>query len=251
MLGSSASVSDPNVILNTAVAEALSQFYKELEGTAPEDMEHAVHELIKRAIRKHKKVIFNGNGYTDEWIKEAEKRGLYNFASTPACLPQLIADKNVELFTKHGIFTKEEIYSRYEVLLENYVKTIGIEARTLEEMITKDFLPAVGTYAGQVAQSAASKKAFMPSLATASEEALVTKLSGAYDKLSADVAQLKDMTAKAEAAMGTDMQEAANLSHDQVLAKMDEIGALASEIEALIPDSILPYPTYDQLLFSL
>src|SRR5699024_6513615 len=136
------------MVLNTAVAEALSQFYKELEGTAPEDMEHAVHELIKRAIRKHKKVIFNGNGYSEEWVAEAEKRCLYNLPSTPEALPGFIADKNVELFTKHHIFTKEEIYSRYEILLENYVKTIGIESRTLQEMLTKDFLPAVSSYTG-------------------------------------------------------------------------------------------------------
>ena len=112
MLGSAASVANPNVVLNTAVAEALAQFYTELEGTKPEDMEQAVHELIKRAIRKHKKVIFNGNGYTDEWVAEAEKRGLYNLPSTPDCLPQLLADKNVELFTKHHVFTKEELTSR-------------------------------------------------------------------------------------------------------------------------------------------
>ena len=130
MLGSAASVANPNVVLNTAVAEALAQFYTELEGTKPEDMEQAVHELIKRAIRKHKKVIFNGNGYTDEWVAEAEKRGLYNLPSTPDCLPQLLADKNVELFTKHHVFTKEELASRYEIKLDNYVKTIGIEART-------------------------------------------------------------------------------------------------------------------------
>ena len=161
MLGSAASVANPNVVLNTAVAEALSQFYTELEGTKPEDMEQAVHELIKRAIRKHKKVIFNGNGYTDEWVAEAEKRGLYNLPSTPDCLPQLLADRNVELFTKHHVFTKEELASRYEIKLENYVKTIGIEARTLAEMITKDFLPAVSTYAAEVSKNAATKKSFM------------------------------------------------------------------------------------------
>ena len=170
MLGSAASVANPNVVLNTAVAEALAQFYTELEGTKPEDMEQAVHELIKRAIRKHKKVIFNGNGYTDEWVAEAEKRGLYNLPSTPDCLPQLLADKNVELFTKHHVFTKEELTSRYEIKLENYVKTIGIEARTLAEMITKDFLPAVSTYAAEVSKNATAKKSFMAAADTASEE---------------------------------------------------------------------------------
>ena len=249
MLGSAASVANPNVVLNTAVAEALSQFYTELEGTKPEDMEQAVHELIKRAIRKHKKVIFNGNGYTDEWVAEAKKRGLYNLPSTPDCLPQLLADKNVELFTKHHVFTKEELASRYEIKLENYVKTIGIEARTLAEMITKDFLPAVSTYAAEVSKNAAAKKSFMAAADTASEEALVEKLSTAYTALTSDVAELKTLIDTSFAL--EDTQKCAEAFHDQVLAKMEEIRTVASDIEALIPDSILSYPTYDQLLFSL
>ena len=249
MLGSAASVANPNVVLNTAVAEALSQFYTELEGTKPEDMEQAVHELIKRAIRKHKKVIFNGNGYTDEWVAEAEKRGLYNLPSTPDCLPQLLADKNVELFTKHHVFTKEELASRYEIKLENYVKTIGIEARTLAEMITKDFLPAVSTYAAEVSKNAAAKKSFMAAADTASEEALVEKLSTAYTALTAEVTELKTLIDTSFAL--EDTQKCAEAFHDQVLAKMEEIRTIASDIEALIPDSILSYPTYDQLLFSL
>ena len=249
MLGSAASVANPNVVLNTAVAEALAQFYTELEGTKPEDMEQAVHELIKRAIRKHKKVIFNGNGYTDEWVAEAEKRGLYNLPSTPDCLPQLLADKNVELFTKHHVFTKEELASRYEIKLENYVKTIGIEARTLAEMITKDFLPAVSTYAAEVSKNAAAKKSFMAAADTASEEALVEKLSTAYTALTAEVTELKTLIDTSFAL--EDTQKCAEAFHDQVLAKMEDIRTVASDIEALIPDSILSYPTYDQLLFSL
>ena len=249
MLGSAASVANPNVVLNTAVAEALAQFYTELEGTKPEDMEQAVHELIKRAIRKHKKVIFNGNGYTDEWVAEAEKRGLYNLPSTPDCLPQLLADKNVELFTKHHVFTKEELASRYEIKLENYVKTIGIEARTLAEMITKDFLPAVSTYAAEVSKNAAAKKSFMAAADTASEEALVEKLSTAYTALTAEVTELKTLIQTSFAL--EDTQKCAEAFHDQVLAKMEDIRTIASDIEALIPDSILSYPTYDQLLFSL
>ena len=249
MLGSAASVANPNVVLNTAVAEALSQFYTELEGTKPEDMEQAVHELIKRAIRKHKKVIFNGNGYTDEWVAEAEKRGLYNLPSTPDCLPQLLADKNVELFTKHHVFTKEELTSRYEIKLENYVKTIGIEARTLAEMITKDFLPAVSTYAAEVSKNAAAKKSFMAAADTTSEEALVEKLSTAYTALTAEVTELKTLIDTSFAL--EDTQKCAEAFHDQVLAKMEDIRTIASDIEALIPDSILSYPTYDQLLFSL
>ena len=158
MVGSAASVSGPNVILNTAVAESLAQFYIELEGTKEEDMEHAVHELIKRAIRKHKKVIFDGNGYTDEWIQEAEARGLYNLPTTPDCMPYFISEKNISLFTKHHIYTKEEILSRYEIQLETYVKTIKIEAKAMIDMISKDLLPAVNSFAATTAREASEKK---------------------------------------------------------------------------------------------
>ena len=249
MLGSSASVAGPNVVLNTAVAEALAQFYKELEGTAPEDMETAVHELIKRAIRKHKKVIFNGNGYTDEWIKEAEERGLYNLVSTPDALPQFIADKNIELFTKHSVFTKEEIYSRYEILLENYVKTINIESKTLQEMLTKDFIPAVNGYAAEVAVNANEKKALIEGLSTTAEESLVKELTEASNTLSAKVAELKAVTEKADAAAEEDMQKAAESFHKDVLTLMDEMKDVANAAEEKIPDEELPYPTYDQMLF--
>ena len=238
------------MVLNTAVAEALAQFYTELEGTKPEDMEQAVHELIKRAIRKHKKVIFNGNGYTDEWVAEAEKRGLYNLPSTPDCLPQLLADKKRGNCSPNIMYLqKEELASRYEIKLENYVKTIGIEARTLAEMITKDFLPAVSTYAAEVSKNASAKKSFMAAADTASEEALVEKLSTAYTALTAEVTELKTLIDTSFAL--EDTQKCAEAFHDQVLAKMEDIRTVASDIEALIPDSILSYPTYDQLLFSL
>ena len=239
MLGSSASVATPNIILNTAVAEALAQFYTELEGTAPEDMEHAVHELIKRAIRKHKKVIFNGNGYSEEWVKEAEKRGLYNLKSTPECLPQFIADKNVELFTSHKIFTKEEIFSRYEILLENYVKTIGIEARTLEEMITKDLLPVVSTYTAKVSSDAASKKAFMPSISTASEEALVEKLSAAYTSMTEGVAELKVLAEEAGAM--EEMQAAVGSYIETIYPFSEEVALVCNEEAKLL---MLPMKKY-------
>ena len=249
MLGSSTSVSNPNMVLNTAVAEALSQFYDELEGTAPQEMEDAVHQLIKRAIQKHKKIIFNGNGYSQEWVEEAERRGLYNLPSTPEALPRFIADKNVELFTKHHIFTKEEIFSRYEILLENYVKTIGIESRTLQEMMTKDFLPVLSSYAGTVARDAASKKALLPGLSTDKEESLVNELSQAYADICQELEQLKEVTCQTGAM--ENMQESANASCRKVLPVMEAIRATASAAEAKIPDQMLGYPTYDQLLFSL
>ena len=249
MLGSSASVATPNIVLNTAVAEALSQFYEELKDTAPENMEHAVHELIKRAIKKHKKVIFNGNGYTQEWVEEAEKRGLYNLPSTPDCLPAFIADKNVDLFMKHHVFTKEEIFSRYEILLENYVKTVEIEARTLKEMTVKDFLPAVASYASTVADQTMAMKAFSQEVPTSEAQALVAELGTSYEKLSVS---LKDLDERIKVvSQAESMQEAADLCHTSLLPAMDAIRAEADAAETKIPDEELPYPTYDALLFSI
>ena len=249
MMGSSASVANPNIILNTAVAEALAQFYAELKDTRAEEMEQAVHKLLKKAILNHKKVIFNGNGYSEEWVKEAEKRGLFNLVSTPDCLPQFIAPKNVDLFTKHHILTKEEIYSRYEILLENYVKTIIIEARTMAEMLTKDFLPSVSAYAGEISKNAASAKTFLPCADTSAEEVLVKSLTDSYVSITEEIARLKESIQ--DAATMEDMQKAADFCHCELLSKMETLRLAANSAEELIPDSMLPYPTYDQLLFSL
>ena len=145
MLGSAASVANPNIVLNTAVAEVLAEFSTALKDVPEEEMESAVHALLKKTIEEHKRIIFNGNGYTDEWVEEAEKRGLYNLKTTPDALPHFIAEKNIALFTKHGIFTKEELFSRYEIWLENYYKTINIESNTLAEMIQKQVIPSVYT----------------------------------------------------------------------------------------------------------
>ena len=249
MLGSSASVATPNITLNTAVAEALDQFYEELKDYAPEDIEKGVHDLIKRAIKKHKKVIFNGNGYSPEWVEEAKRRGLPNLASTPEALKAFIADKNVDLFIKHHIFTKEELFSRYEILLENYVKTIGIEVKTMKEMLTKDFLPSVMAYSDEIVQSALAKKELLPSISTKTEEALVCKLSDAYTSITEGLEKLDAAAAAADAK--TDMYDCAMAYHDSVLAEMDELRQTADAIETKIPDEVLPYPTYDQLLFSV
>ena len=249
MLGSSASVAGPNVVLNTAVAEALAQFYKELEGTAPEDMETAVHELIKRAIRKHKKVIFNGNGYTDEWIEEATKRGLFNLKSTPDALPQWIADKNIELFTKYHIFTKEEIESRYEIWLESYSKILNIESNTMVEMVQKDFLPSVFAYIDKVAATAVAKKSVVSDVSTASEGKLIKELSQLADEISTGLETLKADTAKALAT--EDPLANAKAYQTVVLSDMDELRKSVDAAETLIPDALLPYPTYDKLLFSV
>ena len=247
MLGSAASVANPNIVLNTAVAEALDQFAKELDGVAPEDMEHAVHELIKRAIKKHKRVIFNGNGYTDEWIEEAEKRGLYNLKSTPDALPMWIAQKNIDLFTKHSIFTSEELHSRYEIWLENYSKTINIESNTMVEMVQKDLLPSVMSYIEEIASTASLKASVVPGITCESETALITKLSGLQDAMTKGLEKLKADTAKARAT--EDILENAKLYQAEVLEDMEELRKSADEAETLIPDDLLPYPTYGKLLF--
>ncbi|MDO4331593.1 MAG: glutamine synthetase III [Eubacteriales bacterium] len=248
-LGSSVSVATPNIVLNTAVAEALSQFYDELKDTPLENMDAAVHELVKRAILKHKKVIFNGNGYTDEWVAEAEKRGLYNLKSTPEALPRFVAEESIDLFTKHHIFTKTEILSRYEILLENYCKTLHIEAKTLQDMIRRDFLPALMTYTDEISCSISGKKAVVADLPCTAECKLLTKLSGYYEDIYSAEETLEADTAKAEAM--TDMQEAAYFYHETILADMAAIRSVADAAEEYLPDEILPYPNYEQLLFSV
>ena len=248
-LGSSASVAGPNVILNTAVAEALAQFYEELKSAEGDDMEHAVHELIKRAIKKHKKIIFNGNGYTDEWIQEAEKRGLYNLVSTPDALPAFIEEKNMDLFIKHHIFTKDEIYSRYEIFLENYIKTIEIEAKTLKEMVTKDFLPSAAGYAAETAENAQSMKAFAASVPVSKAEELVNFLGNIYEKLSIELDILSEEIQQVESREF--VQETADYCHKTLLSTMENIRCLVNLAEEKIPDEMLPYPTYDTLLFSV
>ena len=197
MLGSAASVANPNIVLNTAVAEVLAEFSAALKDVPEEEMENAVHALLKKTIEEHKRIIFNGNGYTDEWVEEAEKRGLYNLKTTPDALPHFIAEKNIALFTKHGIFTKEELFSRYEIWLENYYKTINIESNTLAEMIQKQVIPSVYTYVEKLADTAAAKKSVVADISVASEAALISKLSTLADTMAKDLETLKADTAKA------------------------------------------------------
>ena len=250
MLGSAASVANPNIVLNTAVAEVLSEFSAALKDVPEEEMESAVHALLKKTIEEHKRIIFNGNGYTDEWVEEAQKRGLYNLKTTPDALPHFIADKNVELFTKHGIFTKEELYSRYEIWLENYYKTINIESNTMAEMVQKQVIPSIFTYVEKLADTAAAKKSVVADISVASETALITKLSTLADTMAKDLETLKADTAKALAA-SDDILACAKAYQESVLADMDTLRKSADEAEALIPDELLPYPTYDELLFSI
>ena len=250
MLGSAASVANPNIVLNTAVAEVLSEFSAALKDVPEEEMESAVQALLKKTIEDHKRIIFNGNGYTDEWVEEAEKRGLYNLKTTPDALPHFVDEKNIALFTKHGIFTKEELFSRYEIWLENYYKTINIESNTLAEIIQKQVIPSVFTYVEKLADTAAVKKSVVADVSVASEAALISKLSTLADTMTKDLETLKADTAKALAA-SDDVLACAKAYQETVLEDMDTLRKSADEAEALIPDELLPYPTYDELLFSI
>ena len=249
MLGSEASVANPNIILNTAVAEAVHQFAEELKDVPEDKMEESIHELIKKTIIAHKRVIFNGNGYTDEWIAEAEKRGLFNLKSTPDALPQWIADKNIELFTKYGIFTKEEIESRYEIWLEAYSKIVNIESNTMVEMVQKDFLPSVFEYIDKLAATAISKKSVIADISTDAEGKLIKELSDLAGDITKGLETLKADTATALAT--EDPLANAKAYQSIVLSDMESLRKSVDTAETLIPDALLPYPTYDKLLFSV
>ena len=249
MPGSSLSVSGPNVVLNTAVAQALREFYDELKDAAPDGMDAAVHELVKRAIKKHKKVIFNGNGYTDEWVAEAERRGLYNLRSTPEALPCMVAEKNIRLFTAHHIFTEGEVRSRYAILLENYCKTLHVEAKTMGMMVRGQFLPAVLDSMDHLAASINGCKAAAPAASCAALQIRLEQLAASYGKIDAAQSKLEEALAKAEA-LG-DGQEAAWFYHDEVLPAMDAVRSLADAAEVYLPAGALPYPDYSELLFSV
>ena len=251
MLGSSSSVANPNIILNTAVAESLRQFYEKLKDVPADEMESAVHELLKQTIIDHKRVIFNGNGYTDEWLEEAKKRGLYNLVSTPDALPHFIDEKNEKLLTSHHIFTDAELHSRYEIKMENYVKTLHIEANTLVEIIQKDLLPSITTYMEKLAQTASLKKSVVPGLSVSAEASLLSRLTELAETMTKDLETLKTDTAMAEYEVDKDLLKSAKLYQSVVLTDMEKVRVSADAAEALIPDSILPYPTYGKLLFSI
>ena len=246
MLGSSSSVSCTNVVLNTAVAEELSQFADILENA--DDFEAALHELIKKTIVDHKRIIFNGNGYDDKWIEEAEKRGLLNLKSTPDCLPYSLHEKNMKLFTKHKVYTETEMRSRYEILSENYSKVINIEALTMLDMAKKDILPSVSLYAHELSDTIVAKQACGDVDCSYEQDLLkkVSKLTGtAYKK----VAALQDAVLKAKDI--TDNTELARFSKDSLFAAMSELRITVDELETCVAAEYWPYPSYGELLFSV
>ena len=249
MPGSSLSVADPNIVLNTAVAEALDQICAKLEHVDPKDLETEAMKLVKELLKKHRRIIFNGNGYTDEWVAEAEKRGLYNLKSLPEAMPQIKAKKNKELFEKHHVFTEIEIDSRYEIYLENYSKTIRIEALTMLEMVKKDFTDGLIAYETALTDTAIQKKQVLAGAKCTLETSILTKLDAASEAIGLAVEKLeKDL---AETQKITDSLALATAYHDTILADMDALRAPVDAAEEMIPETYLPYPTYSKLLFSL
>ena len=247
MLGSAASISGANVVLNTAVAESLRQYADILE--AADDFETALHDLIKKVISEHKRIIFNGNGYDDAWIAEAERRGLLNLKATPDCVPYYLAPKNVELFKIHKVYTEAEVHARYEIKLDNYCKVLHIEALTMLDMVWKDILPAVSAYSKKLTDTALAKKALSDSIDCSFETELT-------EKISALTASAVTKTKVLEYAVMdvkniSDSLELAQYYKDVVFAAMNELRIVVDELETHTSAEFWPYPSYGDLLFSV
>ena len=248
MVGSSDSIACANIMLNAAMAETLKEFSDRLEGVS--DFESALHDLIKETIKAHKRIIFNGNGYDDAWIKEAtEKRGLLNLRTTPDALATVLEKKNVEMLTSLKIFSEAEIRSRYEICLENYCKTVNIEGLTMVDMARKEILPAVEAYLGNLSGTVAAKTAAVPGLACKYEKDLISKLSKLADEIS-DAASSLDTTLIRLKAI-PDVTDAAYVIRDVVLQKMAELRVVCDEAESITADKYWPFPTYGDLLFGV
>lgn len=246
MLGSSNSISCANIHLNAAVAEVLKQFADELEKA--DDFNTALHELIKRTIKDHKRIIFNGNGYDDAWIAEAEKRGLMNLKTTADAMPHICDKKNVDMLTSHGIFTEAEIYSRRDIMLDNYVKAVNIEALTMIDMARKEIIPAVTKFTADTASAVAVKNEVV-SVACKYEKRLITMLSDLIDEMDEASSALEG--AVAELKSYEDAVSASEFVRDSILPKMDALRAAADKAETVTAEDYWPFPTYDKLLFGV
>lgn len=247
MLGSTFSIAGPNIILNTIVAEELRQFADILEKS--NNFDEDLNTLIKNTIRDHKKIIFNGNNYSDDWIQEAEKRGLLNLKTTPDALPYFIHSKNIELFTKHHVFSESELYSRYEILMENYCKTIHIEALTMIDIVKKFIIPSVLSYQGEIAGIANSKKQLNPTLQCELEEKLLHDLSRLGNYLYAKLDTLE--TSVLNAKNHSDLLESAKYYRESIFINMQHLRGVVDELETLIGKDHWALPTYGELLFSV
>ena len=247
MLGSAASISCANTVLNTTVAEELKQFADILEGS--QNFEADLHELIKKTIKEHKRIIFNGDGYDESWVKEAEKRGLYNFKTTPDALAHMLDEKNVSLFTSHNVYSKTELVARHEVLLENYCKIINIEALTMLDMARKDILPAMSKYSAELARDAAAKSSFDSDVDCSYEKenlknlcALIGACNAAVKKTELDLISAKSIT---------DGAELAEFYKTTIIADMKAMRIPADEMETIASAKDWPYPSYGEMLFGI
>ena len=245
MLGSSNSIACANIMLNSSVASVLAEFADELEKGCNEE---AIVKLIKREAEAHMRIIFNGNGYSDEWVKEAEKRGLYNLKTTPDALPHLVAKKNVDMLTSIGVFSEEELQARCAILLENYSETSLIEARTMVEMVNKNYLPAISGYSNEVATSLLNKKEALPNMIFKYEEEVLKTLTNVIE-------ESKCLVKKLETLINDSSKEEngskAMFIKDYIIPVMNELRIKIDEAETLCPETVWPYPSYREILFSV
>ena len=248
MVGSADSIACANIMLNAAVAESLKIYADRLEKA--EDFETALHDMIKKTIKDHKRIIFNGNGYDDAWIQEAtEKRGLLNLRTTPDALPRILEKKNVDMLTSLKIFTPAEIYSRYEITLENYCKTVNIEGQTMVDMARKEILPAVEAYARDLADTCAVKQAAAPGVSGRYEKKTIARLSTLADEIDEATDALESALIKYKTV--SDVTEAACMIRDVILQKMAELRVVCDEAETVTAEKYWPFPTYGELLFGV
>lgn len=247
MLGSTANIACPNTILNTIVAESLDYISDYIEGK--DDLDKALNEVLKKILKEHKAIIFNGNNYAPEWVEEAESRGLLNLKSSAEALPHYTDEKNIKLFEKHGVYTKLELESRKEILLEKYCQTINIEALTMLEMVKKDIIPAICNYSKDLTQGALAKKNLSSDIDVSLETSLVSKISSLSACLSKKTAELDKVLLDAKDI--EDSEELAKFYHDTVLSQMNEVRAIADELETIVGKGYWPFPTYTDLLFSV
>lgn len=247
MLGSAFSTAGPIIVLNTITAEVLRQFADELEKSS--DFKSDLSKLIKRTIKEHKRIIFNGNGYDSSWVKEAEQRGLSNLKTTPEALPAFVQPKSVDMFTRHNVFTKHEIHSRYEILLENYCKTINIEALTMIDMVNKQVIPAVLDYESELAELIIRKRAVCTEIVTSPEEELLNKTAKLAEHLKKRLEHLSQQTIAVREIK--DNLELAKAYREKVYMSMSELRLIVDELEMLIPSKHWKIPTYGELLYSV
>ncbi|MBQ9282449.1 MAG: glutamine synthetase III [Treponema sp.] len=244
-LGSSLSISGPNVVLNTIVAETLDEFATRLENSR--DLNTDLQELIKEKVIEHKKIIFNGNGYDDEWVKEAEKRGLLNLKTLPDAMEHYLDAKNIEMFTKYGVYSESEMKSHHEVKLEKYSKVLNIEVNTMLDMIYKDILPASYAYMSAVAESASKVMSIVPNAKCSAQANLVKKISALADKLDSEAQKLEKVHNEAVAI--ADVPKQARFYVDKVIPQMEATRKIADQIEPILGEKYKPYPSYSDLLF--